>query len=600
VELSLKLNLFRVFFYFSLILESYSGFAIEKPKIVLQPHQEKTVNYLMRHQDQKGLLFYHSLGSGKTYAALAYTEKFPEKKVIVFSPRFLKSNWRIQMESFGVKNTSRYELISFEEAENLRNIDLKNTILIIDEIHKLVAMVHHRDQKVAALFSEIYFKIRSADKILALTGTPIFSDASDIAFIANLVSGKDVFPFDRNKFRIEYQTIKPATSLFRGYFMESKLMASVVPFVITLTGVVMLATVSPVAVPLVAIGGAVAIPFANEMMPAGEVSFREFNPEKMKDFTSKYISFYEIKMEEDSNYPTKKINNQRVHYSEPQSHFFLDLADEDLSREELRMLLDEEGKTLSDEYINFHSMDIQRSFLNDPVVGRDIGNFSLKDGKGVFIESPKFDAILKNIRKKPGQVMVYSNYFKNGILKFAEFLDRNGMKNQYLVLHPDLSVEEQIDRIEKYNVGAKRILLIHPEITEGVSLNGTEQVHILEPMTNRALLQQVIGRAVRFKSHLHLPKNRQHVDIYVWESYITYSNYFPIGAGTIRRKHWQKRYSEINPSMWTKGIVEVDKNYFRKEQTADTRIANSQDTLQTDMDNFRELLKIHSIERSEM
>ncbi len=564
--------------------------------ITLQPHQAHAVDYLVKNPKQKGILLYHSLGSGKTYLSLAYTEKNPDKKVIVLAPRFLKSNWLIQMESFGVKDPKRYELISYEEIDKFDKLDISKMIVIIDEVHKLVAMVHHRNPTVAKNFSDLYFKLRKADKIIALSGTPIFSDASDIAFIGNLITGKDNFPYDRNRFRVEYQKVKPVTSLFRGYMTESKLMGSVVPFVITMLGVVTVAMSTPVALPLVAIAGSVAIPYMNEQFPAGQTAFREFDPSKMKDFTTKYISFYNIEMESDPNYPRKNMHAERVHLSDPQTHFFLDLCDEDLNKEELRMILAEDNKTINDEYINFHSMDIQRQFLMDPTVGREIGNFSLVGSDGERIEAPKFERIFKHIQKNEGSTAVYSNYYVNGILKFAEFLDRKGMKDSYIILEPELSIEEQMKRIDQYNKGKKRILLIHPEITEGVSLLATEQLHVLEPIPNKALLDQVIGRAVRYRSHIDLPKKRQRVDVYVWESFVNYSNYFPTSAGAIRRMHWQKRYSEINPSMWTKGILEIDRNYFRKEATADTRILGSQDTLGKDMENFKDLLKDHSIE----
>ena len=42
----------------------------------------------------------------------------------------------------------------------------------------------------------------------------------------------------------------------------------------------------------------------------------------------------------------------------------------------------------------------------------------------------------------------------------------------------------------------KRIIIIHPEITEGLSLKGTETFHILEPIANASLLKQITGRAI--------------------------------------------------------------------------------------------------------
>ena len=149
-----------------------------------------------------------------------------------------------------------------------------------------------------------------------------------------------------------------------------------------------------------------------------------------------------------------------------------------------------------------------------------------------------------------------------------------------------------------YNTQKKRILLIHPEITEGISLKATEQLHVLEPVSNIALLDQIIGRAVRFQSHAALPADRRKVDIYLWESYINYTNFkFPTEAGLIRQRHWQKRYPEVNPSMWSKGILELDLNFFRKDEAPDTRVKRNQNTVAADMKSFYALVKEHSIEK---
>jgi hypothetical protein len=40
----------------------------------------------------------------------------------------------------------------------------------------------------------------------------------------------------------------------------------------------------------------------------------------------------------------------------------------------------------------------------------------------------------------------------------------------------------------------------------------------MEPHWNEAKIKQVIGRAIRYKSHNLLPENCRHVDIYRWAS----------------------------------------------------------------------------------
>ena len=49
---------------------------------------------------------------------------------------------------------------------------------------------------------------------------------------------------------------------------------------------------------------------------------------------------------------------------------------------------------------------------------------------------------------------------------------------------------------------------------EGIDLKGVRSVVVLDPTWNDAGLQQVIGRAIRYKSHAHLPLEERKVNVY--------------------------------------------------------------------------------------
>ena len=49
---------------------------------------------------------------------------------------------------------------------------------------------------------------------------------------------------------------------------------------------------------------------------------------------------------------------------------------------------------------------------------------------------------------------------------------------------------------------------------EGLDFKGVENVIITDPPWNDSNLKQIIGRAVRYKSHEHLPKNKRKVNVY--------------------------------------------------------------------------------------
>lgn len=60
------------------------------------------------------------------------------------------------------------------------------------------------------------------------------------------------------------------------------------------------------------------------------------------------------------------------------------------------------------------------------------------------------------------------------------------------------------------------VILITQAGSEGISLRNVRQVHILEPYWNWIRVKQVIGRAVRARSHSLLPPNQRNVDVFMY------------------------------------------------------------------------------------
>ena len=49
---------------------------------------------------------------------------------------------------------------------------------------------------------------------------------------------------------------------------------------------------------------------------------------------------------------------------------------------------------------------------------------------------------------------------------------------------------------------------------EGVDMRGIRQIHILEPWWNLSRLEQIIGRGIRYKSHMHLDEKNRNVELF--------------------------------------------------------------------------------------
>lgn len=558
--------------------------------VSLLPHQSYPIDYLTKNSEVKGLLIYHSLGSGKTFLSLGLAEKYPEKKIFVLMPRFLKSNWTIQMDQFGIGKSSRYTLLSFDEAlENGIAEKLRGQIVIIDEVHKFVDYLR-ATPAVREKFLPLYFGVQGAERILALSGTPVYKDITDISYILNLVSAQDLLPYSSQLFRNEYTTINEPKSWLRGYVLESKWMDLLIPTIGIGASVLLF---PPNMIIVGAVGSMALLPTIRSVVPVSTVHFREFDQQRVGQFTEKYASFYEVNFAEDENYPRKTIEFVSVPYSEAQIKFFLSFANLSLQPDQLAMLLADSESPLNERSIKVSADVIQASFKDKPGAGCEIGNLYLDQA-----DQPKFLKVLEKVKKSKGPVVVYSNYFHNGIKLFEAFMHRHGYAGKTKVIHPDLKLEEQVAAIKDYNQGKIPVLLIHPEITEGISLNGTDQLHILEPIVSSALQDQIIGRVVRYQSHKHLPKDLQRVEVFVWYNEIDLGKwrFGFVRDEFIRRDFYLKNYREVNENTWSGAPLDIDPTYRRKERSPDQLVIDNLHRLDRDRGSFTELLRAHSIE----
>ena len=190
--------------------------------------------------------------------------------------------------------------------------------------------------------------------------------------------------------------------------------------------------------------------------------------------------------------------------------------------------------------------------------------------------SPKINNIIKQILNSKGISYVYSEYVDSGTLPIALALEQAGYErftlhgeNQLLdysknekggggksnpkcylcgkeitdkIHHPsNHSKDAHQFKVGKYIIIAGNIIdnknvvqeyinilnssnnkngeiikvIIGTRVTgEGVDLKGIRQIHILEPWWNLSRLQQIIGRGIRYKSHLHLDELYRNVELF--------------------------------------------------------------------------------------
>lgn len=125
----------------------------------------------------------------------------------------------------------------------------------------------------------------------------------------------------------------------------------------------------------------------------------------------------------------------------------------------------------------------------------------------------KVNYIKKLLKKDKGQTIIYSTFIDNGLCRVIKMLRKMDIK--YALITGSMNAIERENSRIKYNKKEIQCLLISKAGTEGVDTIGTKHVIIYEgSLWNEALVQQAIARAVRYKSHYHLPKKEQVVNVH--------------------------------------------------------------------------------------
>ncbi len=150
--------------------------------------------------------------------------------------------------------------------------------------------------------------------------------------------------------------------------------------------------------------------------------------------------------------------------------------------------------------------------------------------------SPKMKVMLENINASPGLVFVYSNFRSvEGVEIFTKVLSHNGYAKygtnnnlpKYAIYSgtEDEKIRTELLRVftspeNKYGKDIK-IILATSAGAEGLNLKNIRQVHIMEPYWNQVRIRQVIGRGVRYLSHIALPPEERNVEVFRYFSTLT-------------------------------------------------------------------------------
>lgn len=431
-----------------------------------------------------------------------------EIEEIISKYKFVTSNAKNMIKSLETKNGSNEDPSIENILTNINKSNLENKIIIIDEAHNLFNSISN-GSKIANEFYDILMNTKNI-KLIFLTGTPIVNNVFEISICFNMLYGPIFKKSNTTKRKKDYISIMPEYYTdFQKYFINESNTGNGVKNMDIKNG----------------------DKFQNRIF--GLVSYYgDLYFEKQGSIADELKKT--LKKE---NYPDRlPIKFEIIDMSQLQNIEYAK-ARETEKRENSSFFT---GGEVNGGAIFKEKNAVSTSYR---IKSRQFSNIyipsSIKLEKfNINKYSPKLEKMFKNISiNHPNTIsLVYSTFLEYGIKAFAKILEFNDYKlynpneeyikgTKYFALFSgDQTLEEKADILQRLNLDENKygelisVLLISKSGTEGLDLKNIRSVHIMESYWNFSLIQQVIARAVRMKSHIALPEEERNVQPYIYLS----------------------------------------------------------------------------------
>lgn len=472
--------------------KTYDDYCFPK-KYTLQLPQQFVSNFINPNTPYMDLLVYHRIGSGKTCAAIQIGEKFKkQKRIIVVLPASLRGNFRNELRSpcagtsyitelerkelanLDPKNSKYdeimdksderidryYEIYSYNKFVELideGSLNLKNALLIIDEIQNMIS-------EQGTYYWALHTAIKKAPKdlrIILLSATPMFDKPSELALTLNLLRLPKPMPTGKEFYRHFVRTTKKSDgtthyniknidqfkSLIKGYISYFKGAPSFV------------------------------FPKTTIKYVRCEMSDFQFNVYKK---VSAYEETYEEELTNDFYIGSRMVSN-------------IVFPNKTLDTEGLNMLT--------------HNMIRKNLRKYSCKFAEIIERIERTRGK-IFVYSnfKEFGGVQSFVRCL--EAYGYKNYSKHDVGKkrYSVWSGDEGeaIKNK---------IRTAFNKKNNINGSKIKIFIGTRAVKEGISLLNVRQAHIIDGSWNTSMHEQIMGRVSRYCSHKDLPEEQRKVTI---------------------------------------------------------------------------------------
>ncbi len=407
--------------------------------------------------------------------------------------KFITSNSKNMISSLTNENsktsTSGIEMI----LSNINKSTLENKIIIVDEAHNLFNSISNG----SIIANEFYDMVMNTKKlkIIFMTGTPVINDPFELCICYNMIHGNMNTSKLENKKRTEsFHTILPEYYTdFHKYFIDEK---------------------------------------NNDIKNIDKFKNRIYG------LTSYYGEFYDNKILSISDELKKTIKKENYPDRLPIKFEVIEMSI--VQNAEYVKARDIERLENSFKYGSAINKAKSTTSTSYRIKSRQLSNIFIDKEKltldNINIYSSKMNKIFENINSNhENQIsLIYSTFLDYGLLAFSKILDlhsykkynpdSNSNQHSYAIFSGDQTIEEKTHILKIVNSEENKkgeiikFLLISKSGSEGIDLKNIRSIHIMEPYWNFSLLQQIIARGVRYKSHIMLDEKDRNVQTYIYLS----------------------------------------------------------------------------------
>lgn len=458
----------------------------------LTDYQYFTSRVFLGLKTLSSLLVFWDTGYGKTLLGIHImkniTFNYPSWRIFLFIKASIHEVWEEELKKYNINAfIFHYKDINVftkfkSKLENYKN-KKDRVLIIIDEVHNLVSMnkdkkFSNKERKINRLFKLIRnITEEKFNKLLVMSATPIVNDIQEFNLLLDLLR--------KNKFTFDDRYFDPREKLLNI-----------------------------------------------DQLKNGLLLLTSYKKENLDSLSNTLLS---------DNFAKKTVYIKNIEMSDYQESFFNEASKyEYMSKDLYRLktirrlvstfvfnglklkkdITEEEYNIMINDKLNSFKKFVEKIKFDDTLIDNFKNNIDITDEKFLTLRnySCKYIETCKIILNSKGKCLIYEPFVSfEGIATLREYLklfNITFIEYSTMTNYREKNLKD-FNKIENINGDVIKCCIFSNAGNEGISFTCINDLIILDIPWSESLLRQIIGRSVRFKSHLALDIERRYVDVHI-------------------------------------------------------------------------------------